>query len=93
MLESMLTLTLREMQFAQFEVPPPSKHLFGPVATAEGFISLAVASERTFQGLAAAAGRLDWLIDPRFADYANRRSHWGEFVDEIETWSRSRTLR
>jgi CoA:oxalate CoA-transferase len=68
MLESMLTLTLPELQLAQFNVPPPSKHLFGPVATAEGFISLAVASERTFQGLAAAAGRLDWLTDPRFAD-------------------------
>ena len=88
MLESMLTLTLPEMQFAQFEVPPPSKHLFGPVATAEGFISLAVASERTFQGLAAAAGRLDWLIDPRFADYADRRTNWDKLMDEFEAWSK-----
>ena len=88
MLESMLTLTLPEMQFAQFEVPPPSKHLFGPVATAEGFISLAVASERTFQGLAAAAGRLDWLIDPRFADYADRRTNRDKLMDEFEAWSK-----
>jgi CoA:oxalate CoA-transferase len=88
MLESMLSLTLTEMQFAQFEVPPPGKHLFGPVATAEGFISLAVASERTFQGMAAAAERPDWLTDPRFADYANRRANWDKLMDEFEEWSK-----
>jgi crotonobetainyl-CoA:carnitine CoA-transferase CaiB-like acyl-CoA transferase len=87
MLESMLTLTLPEMQLAQFNVPLPSKHLFGPVATAEGFISLAVASERTFQGLAAAADRLDWLSDPRFANYADRRANWDKLMDELEAWS------
>ena len=88
MLESMLTLTLPEMQLAQFEVPPPSRHLFGPVATAEGFISLAVASERTFQGLAATAGRLDWLTDARFAEYADRRGNWDRLMDEFEAWSK-----
>jgi CoA:oxalate CoA-transferase len=88
MLESMLTLTLPEMQLAQFNVPLPSKHLFGPVATAEGFISLAVASERTFRGLAAAADRLDWLTDQRFADYADRRANWDKLMDELEAWSK-----
>ncbi len=88
MLESMLTLTLPEMQPAQFNVPPPSRHLFGPIATAEGFISLAIASERTFQGLAAAAGRLDWVSDPRFAAYVDRRANWDKLMDELETWSK-----
>jgi len=88
MLESMLTLTLREMQLAQFNVPPPGRHLFGPVATAEGFISVAAASERTFQGLAAAAGRLDWLTDPRFA-YPDRRANWDKLMDELE-WAKRR---
>jgi crotonobetainyl-CoA:carnitine CoA-transferase CaiB-like acyl-CoA transferase len=89
MLESMLSLTLPEMQLAQFNVPLPRRHLFGPVTTAEGFISLAVASERTFQGLAAAAGRLDWLTDPRFADYADRRANWDTLMDELEAWSKN----
>jgi CoA:oxalate CoA-transferase len=84
MLESMLSLTLPEMQLAQFNVPRPRRHLFGPVATAEGFISLAVASERTFRGLAAAADRLDWLTDPRFADYADGRANWDKLMDELE---------
>ena len=90
MLESMLTLTLPEMQLAQFNVPPPGRHLFGPVATAEGFISVAVASERTFQGLAAATGRLDWLRDPRFAAYPDRRANWDKLMDELEAWTKRR---
>ncbi len=88
MLESMLTLTLSEMQAAQFRVPPPGRALFGPVATADGFINVAVASERTFQGLAATAGRKDWLTDPRFAAYADRRANWGELMDQFEAWSK-----
>jgi CoA:oxalate CoA-transferase len=89
MLESMLTLTLGEMQTAQFQVPPPGRHMFCPVATADGFISLAVASERTFQGLAAAAGRPDWLTDPRFAAYPDRRANWDKLMDELEAWSKA----
>jgi CoA:oxalate CoA-transferase len=88
MLESMLTLTLTEMQAAQFTLPPPpSRHLFGPVATADGFINVAVASERTFQGLARAADRVDWVTDPRFAAYGDRRANWAVLMDEFEAWS------
>jgi len=77
MLESMLSLTLTELQTAQFDVPAlPSRPIFGPVATADGYLNMAVVSERTFQGLAAAAGRSDWISDPRFAVYLNRRANW-----------------
>ncbi len=89
MLESMLSLTLGEMQAAQFPVPPPpSRPIFGPVATADGYLNMAVASERTFQGMAAAAGRPDWITDPRFAAYLDRRANWGALMDEFEAWSR-----
>ncbi len=92
MLESMLSLTLSELQSAQFEVPPPpSRPIFGPVATADGYLNMAVVSERTFQGLAAAAGRPDWISDPRFAVYLNRRANWGVLMDEFEEWSRHRS--
>ena len=90
MLESMLTLTLTEMQAAQFTIPPPPKrHMFSPVATKDGYIHIAVASERTFQGLAEAAGRKDWITDPRFEKYMDRRSNWAELMDELENWSRT----
>ena len=90
MFESMLSLTLMELQAAQFDVPPPpSRPIFGPVATADGYICMAVASERTFQGMAAAAGRKDWVTDPRFAKYLDRRTNWGLLMEEFEAWSKA----
>ena len=91
MLESMLTMTLSEMQRAQFPMPLPGRPMFGPIETSDGYIMLAVASERTFADLARAAGREDWLADPRFAVYADRRRNWHLFVEELEQWSRRLT--
>ncbi len=91
MLESMLSLTLSEIQAAQFPVAPPGRPVFGPVATADGWINLSIASERTFRSLAAASGHPHWLTDPRFAEYANRRTNWGELIEELERWSTERT--
>jgi crotonobetainyl-CoA:carnitine CoA-transferase CaiB-like acyl-CoA transferase len=91
MLESMLTMTLSEIQRAQFPLPPPGRPMFGPIETRDGYIMLAVASERTFADLARAAGRPDWLTDARFAVYADRRRNWHLFVEELEQWSRSLT--
>ena len=51
MLESMLTLTLNEVQWSQFDVPPPQRPMFGPIETADGYVMVAIASEKTFQGL------------------------------------------
>jgi crotonobetainyl-CoA:carnitine CoA-transferase CaiB-like acyl-CoA transferase len=89
MLESMLSLTLSEIQAAQFAVAPPGRPIFGPIATRDGYIMPAIASERTFQNLAAASGHPEWIGDPRFARYADRRRHWGELVDELEAWSKT----
>jgi crotonobetainyl-CoA:carnitine CoA-transferase CaiB-like acyl-CoA transferase len=91
MLESMLTLTPNEVQGAQFDVPPPSRPMFGPVETADGYVMVAIASEKTFQGLVRAAGRAEWIGDPRFAKYADRRRHWTELMDGVESWSRTVT--
>ncbi|MBV1693254.1 MAG: CoA transferase [Hyphomicrobiales bacterium] len=88
MMEAMLSLTVVELQTAQFEVPPPPKRpMFGPLATRDGFVNVAVASERSFQNFAAAAGRLDWISDPRFAKYMDRRANWATLMDECEAWS------
>ena len=88
MLESMLSLTLGEMQVAQFDLPPPPRPMFTPVATKDGFIMIAVASERTFMGFAAAAGHKEWVTDPRFAKYSDRRANWGVLMDDFEAWSK-----
>jgi crotonobetainyl-CoA:carnitine CoA-transferase CaiB-like acyl-CoA transferase len=91
MLESMLSLTLSEIQLAQFDVTMPSRPIFGPIATNDGYVNLSVASERTFQSLAAACERRDWIEDPRFAAYRDRRDNWGQLIDEVEAWSRRLT--
>jgi len=91
MLESMLSLTLSEIQAAQFAVPPLGRPIFGPVATKDGYINLSIASERTFQNLAIASGHPQWITDPRFARYQDRRVNWGELIDELEAWSKDRT--
>ena len=87
MLETMLSLMVGEVQTAQFPVAPAGRPMFGPVRTKDGFIMPAVASEKTFQSLCRAAGHPEWIADPRFAAYANRRDNWGTFVDELELWS------
>jgi crotonobetainyl-CoA:carnitine CoA-transferase CaiB-like acyl-CoA transferase len=91
MLESMLMLTLNEVQWSQFKVAPPSRPMFGPIETADGYVMLAIASEKTFQGLMSAIGRPEWVSDPRFAAYADRRNNWAELMDGVEAWSRTVT--
>jgi CoA:oxalate CoA-transferase len=91
MLESMLSLTLNEVQWSQFDVAPPSRPMFGPVETADGYVMVAIASEKTFQGLVRAAGHPEWTGDLRFAKYADRRSNWKELMEGVEIWSRTVT--
>lgn len=91
MLESMLSLTLNEVQWSQFEVAAPSRPMFGPVETADGYVMVAIASEKTFQGLVTASGLPHWIDDPRFAKYADRRANWKDLMEGIETWSRTVT--
>ena len=91
MLESMLSLTLTELQGAQFAVKPPPRPMFGPTDTASGYVMITVASEKTFQALMQVIGRPEWISDPRFAAYAARRDNWAEVMDGVETWSRQLT--
>jgi crotonobetainyl-CoA:carnitine CoA-transferase CaiB-like acyl-CoA transferase len=91
MLESMLTLTLNEVQWSQFPVTHPSRPMYGPVATSDGYVMVAIASEKTFQGLVKVIGRPEWVDDPRFKRYPDRRGNWSELMDGAEAWSRTVT--
>src|SRR5262249_21347806 len=93
MLESMLSLTLSEIQAAQFAVAPPGRPIVRPGASKDRHRHLSNASERTFQNLAIASGHQQWITDPRFALYNDRRANWGELIDELERWSKERTTR
>ncbi|MCW5745325.1 MAG: CoA transferase [Alphaproteobacteria bacterium] len=87
MYDAMLGLLMSEFQRAQFPIELPSRPMYGPVKAKDGYIVIATASERTFIDLAKAAGHPEWLEDPRFAKYADRRKNWAQFMDEFESWS------
>src|SRR5712671_1375885 len=91
MLESMLSLTLNEVQWSQFEVKPTQRPMFGPIETSDGYVMVAIASEKTFQSLMKVIGRPEWVGDPRFALYVDRRENWGSLMQGVEAWSRDVT--
>jgi len=39
------------------------------------------------------AGRPEYIRDPRFAAYSDRRDHWGDLMEGVETWSRTLSSR
>jgi crotonobetainyl-CoA:carnitine CoA-transferase CaiB-like acyl-CoA transferase len=89
MLESMLSLTLNEVQWSQFEVKPTQRPMFGPIETSDGYVMVAIASEKTFRSLMTVIGHPDWITDPRFAKYSDRRENWAALINGVEEWSRS----
>lgn len=91
MLESMLSLTLNELQWSQFDVDKPSRPMFGPMETRDGYVMVAVVTEKAFRNFVTAAGRPDFITDLRFAEYSKRRAHWDELMTELESWSRTLT--
>jgi crotonobetainyl-CoA:carnitine CoA-transferase CaiB-like acyl-CoA transferase len=91
MLESMLSLTLNELQWSQFEVKPTQRPMFGPIETTDGYVMVAIASEKTFQSLMKVIGHPDWVSDPRFAKYSDRRENWASLMEGVEAWSRAVT--
>jgi CoA:oxalate CoA-transferase len=93
MFESLIGMMLGEVNRAQFDFEMPSRPMYGPIEAKDGYVMLATASERTFQDMATATGRRDWLTDPRFAKYADRRMNWGYMIDELEQWSRRHTVK
>jgi crotonobetainyl-CoA:carnitine CoA-transferase CaiB-like acyl-CoA transferase len=93
MLESMLSLTLNEMQWSQFDVKPSQRPMFGPIETADGYVMVAIASEKTFQSLMKVIGHPEWITDPRFVVYGDRRDNWSGLMNGVESWSRSVTTK
>ncbi len=88
MLEAMLSLTLNEVQWSQFEVKATARPMFGPIETSDGYVMVAIASEKTFQSLMKVIGHPEWVSDPRYAIYGDRRENWVSLMDGVEAWSR-----
>ncbi|MFN4014410.1 MAG: CaiB/BaiF CoA transferase family protein [Reyranella sp.] len=93
MFETLIGMLLGEVNRAQFDFEMPSRPMYGPIEAMDGYVMLATASEKTFQDMATAAGRRDWLTDPRFEKYQDRRMNWGLLVDELEEWSKKLSVK
>lgn len=93
MFETLVGMLLGEVNRAQFDFEMPSRPMYGPIEASDGYVMLATASEKTFQDMATAAGRRDWLTDPRFEKYQDRRMNWGLLVDELEQWSKKMSVK
>ncbi|WP_422014054.1 CaiB/BaiF CoA transferase family protein [Reyranella sp.] len=93
MFETLVGMLLGEVNRAQFDFEMPSRPMYGPIEASDGYVMLATASEKTFQDMATAAGRRDWLTDPRFEKYQDRRMNWGVLVDELEAWSKKMSVK
>lgn len=93
MFETLVGMLLGEVNRAQFDFEMPSRPMYGPIEASDGYVMLATASEKTFQDMATAAGRRDWLTDPRFEKYQDRRMNWGVLVDELEEWSKKMNVK
>jgi crotonobetainyl-CoA:carnitine CoA-transferase CaiB-like acyl-CoA transferase len=87
----MLSLTLSELQWSQFPVKQTQRPMFGPIETSDGYVMVAIASEKTFQSLMQVIGHPEWVSDPRFARYSDRRENWAGLMAGVEEWSRSVT--
>src|SRR5258707_15640870 len=65
--------------------------MFGPMESTDGYVMVAIASEKTFQSLMKVIGHPQWVSDPRFAKYSDRRENWASLMEGVEGWSRAVT--
>ncbi|MES2187882.1 MAG: CoA transferase [Pseudomonadota bacterium] len=84
---SMLPYEVQESQFPS----PKKRNTYRPLKTADGFIMLALVSQKNFEGAFAAMERKDLLDDPRYVSAAARGRNWSGLFKEIECWTATRT--
>jgi CoA:oxalate CoA-transferase len=89
LMDAMIGLLVYECQEAQFPSESP-RHLYGPLATLDGFVSIAPVNQRNFEQLAKVTDNLAWITDPRFEATPSRSSNWELLMGELETWTRAR---
>jgi len=84
MLESMLSLTLSEIQAAQFSLPPMGRPIFGPVATKDGYINIAASGGHIYKRFCECIKAPELMTDERFSTDKARRANRDVLNAEID---------
>ena len=88
MLDSLLATMHRDFQ-AAFH-PGRIDRIYGPVATADGFVMMMPFSESQFTSLCRAIGKDALIDDARFANLRKRLEHYNDLMAVVEAWSSDR---
>ncbi len=73
------------------DIPGMAPHNVYPCLGTDMWISIAVAQDSEWAGLARAMGREQWISDPQYATSASRWEHRRVLDEEIAQWTRTRT--
>lgn len=91
LMDSMLNLLIYELQEAQFPVPG-NRATYGPVGARDGDVLVVPLTQRNFEALCEVTGLPALREDKRFATVPSRGAHWGELMQAVEPWTRSRSV-
>jgi crotonobetainyl-CoA:carnitine CoA-transferase CaiB-like acyl-CoA transferase len=92
LMDSMMSLLVYEYEAVQFPSDTP-RPLFGPLATQDGFVNVAIVNQRNFEQLADVSGNSRWKSDPRFSTPHARPANWKALMEEVEVWTRRHSAR
>ena len=84
-------LATMHKDFQQVLNPEDRDRLYGPIATADGFVLMMLLTQRNFEGIADCLGQPALKHDPRFTTTVERFNHYHELIDLVSVWAASRT--
>ena len=90
LMDAMLGMLGYEVAEAQVPVNQP-RPLYQATRAKDGFLVLAPITQANFEAMARAAGRQEWISDPRFASAAARGANWDALMLELDRWAADKT--
>jgi crotonobetainyl-CoA:carnitine CoA-transferase CaiB-like acyl-CoA transferase len=86
MMDTMLGMLPYETAAAQF-ADAKKRLVYRPTRARDGFVIICPVSAGNFADMARAAGRAEWLADPRFATRSARDVNWDALMDALDDWA------
>ncbi len=90
LMDAMVGMLGYEVAEAQAPVTRP-RPLYQATRAKDGFVVLAPVTQANFEAMARAAGRPEWMADPRFASAQARVANWDALMSELDRWAGDKT--